>query len=178
MRRRRSGFLLILVLVSLALLVSPVASWAHSGTEWLSDEVVAPRADVPPPSDSPSSFTLRAAPPSPGLSWPLLLGAIVIAAVGWQRSRRTLALAVVLLLALFAFQDGLHSVHHLLDRSQQAKCAVAVAAAHLNATTADDGDVADVILPAPAVATEIVQPDPVALFPSPVQGRAPPIVAA
>jgi hypothetical protein len=53
-----------------------------------------------------------------------------------------------------------------------------VAAAHLNATTADDGGVADVILPAPAVATEIAQPDPVALFPSPVQGRAPPIVAA
>jgi len=86
-------------------------------------------------------------------------------------------IAIVLLLALFAFEDGIHSVHHLLDRSQ-AKCAVAVAAAHLNATSADDGGVADVILPAPAVATEIAQPDPVALFPSPVQGRAPPIVAA
>jgi len=107
----------------------------------------------------------------------VLLGAFILAAIGWPRSRRALALTIVLLLALFAFEDGIHSVHHLLDRSQ-AKCAVALAAAHLNATAADDGGVADVILPAPAVATEIAQPDPVALFPSPVQGRAPPIVAA
>jgi hypothetical protein len=38
--------------------------------------------------------------------------------------------------------------------------------------------VTDVILPAPALATEIGQSDPVALFPSPVQGRAPPIAIA
>jgi hypothetical protein len=177
MRRRRSGLLLILALVPLVLLAAPGASWAHSGTEWLSDEIVTPRVDVPPTSDSPFSFTLRAAPPSPGLSWPVLLGAFIIAAIGWQRPRRALALAVVLLLALFAFEDGIHSVHHMLDRSQ-AKCAVAVAAAHLSADTAGDGPVTAVILLAPAVATEIGQPDPVALFPSPAQGRAPPIVAA
>jgi hypothetical protein len=177
MNSRRYGLLLVLALVALGLLASPVPSSAHSGTEWLSDEIVTPQADKPSTSESPSLFTLRAAPPSPSLSWPVLLGAFVLAAIGWPRSRRTLALAVVLLLALFAFEDGIHSVHHLLDRSQ-AKCAVAMAAAHLNATTADDGGVADVILPAPAVATEIAQSDPVALFPSPVRGRAPPIVAA
>jgi hypothetical protein len=179
MRRRRSALLLILALVSFTLLASPAPSWAHSGTEWLSDEIVAPKADVPPASVGSSSFTLRAAAPSPGLSWPGLVGALIIsAALGWWRPRRTLALAVVLLLALFAFEDGVHSVHHMIDKSQQAKCAVAVAAAHLNATTANDAGVADVFLPAPAEATEIVQPDPVALFLSPVQGRAPPIVAA
>ena len=177
MHPRRCGLLLVLALVALGLLASPVPSWAHSGTEWLSDEIVTPKADTPPTSESSSLFTLRAAPPSPVLSWPVLLGAFILAAIGWPRPRRALVIAIVLLLALFAFEDGIHSVHHLLDRSQ-AKCAVAVAAAHLNATTADDGGVADVILPAPAVATEIAQPDPVALFPSPVQGRAPPIVAA
>jgi len=177
MHARRCGLLLVLALVALGLLASPVPSWAHSGTEWLSDEIVTPKADTPPTSESSSLFTLRAAPHSPGLSWPVFLGALILAAIGWPRSRRALAIAIVLLLALFAFEDGIHSVHHLLDRSQ-AKCTVAVAAAHLNATTADDGGVADVILPAPAVATEIAQPDPVALFPSPVQGRAPPIVAA
>lgn len=177
MHPRRYGLLLILALVALGLLASPVPSWAHSGTEWLSDEIVTPKADTPPTSESSSLFTLRAAPPSPGLSWPVLLGAFILVAIGRPRARRALAIAIVLLLALFAFEDGIHSVHHLLDRSQ-AKCTVAVAAAHLNATTADDGGVADVILPAPAVATEIAQPDPVALFPSPVQGRAPPIVAA
>jgi hypothetical protein len=178
MQPQRAGLLLILALVSLALLASPVPSWAHSGTEWLSDEIVTPKADAPPTSEGLASFTLRAAPPSPGLSWPVLLGAFIIAAIGWPRPRRTLALAVVLLLALFAFEDGLHSVHHLVDKSKQAKCAVAVTAAHLSATTADDGGVADVILPAPAKATEIGQSDPIALVPSPVQGRAPPIIAA
>ena len=177
MHPRRYGLLLVVALVALGLLAFPVPSWAHNGTEWLSDEIVTPKADTSPTSESSSLFTLRAAPPSPALSWPMLLGALILVAIGWPRSRRALALAIVLLLALFAFEDGIHSVHHLLDRSQ-AKCAVALAAAHLNATTADDGGVADVILPAPAVATEIAQPDPVALFPSPVHGRAPPIVAA
>src|SRR5262247_3954059 len=124
MHPRRCGLLLILALVALGLLASPVSSWAHSGTEWLSDEIVTPKADTP-TSESSSLFTLRAAPPSPGLSWPVLLGAFILVAIGRPRARRALA-----------------------------------------------------ILPAPAVATEIVQPDPVALFPSPVQGRAPPIVAA
>src|SRR5215813_10429620 len=165
MHPRRCGLLLILALAALGLLASPVSSWAHSGTEWLSDEIVTPKADTP-TSESSSLFTLRAAPPSPGLSWPVLLGAFILVAIGRPRARRALAIAIVLLLALFAFEDGIHSVHHLLDRSQ-AKCTVAVAAAHLNATAADDGGVAGVILPAPA-----------ALFPSPVQGRAPPIVAA
>jgi len=178
MRWRVPGLSLLLALVSLALLVSPVPSWAHTGSEWLSDEIVTQNAPLAATSDSPSPFTLRAAPAPPGLPWPVLLGALGIVAIGWRQPRRTLALAVVLLLAVFAFQDGLHSVHHLLNKSQRAKCAVAVAAAHLNATTADDSGVADVILPAPAVATETGQPDPVALFPSSVQGRAPPIVAA
>jgi len=178
MRWRVSGVWLLLALVSLALLCSPVPSWAHSGSEWLSDEIVTQRAPLPAASESRSSFTLSAAPEPPGLPWPVVLGVLGIAAIAWRRPRHTVALAVVLLLAVFAFQDGLHSVHHLADRSPLAKCAVAVAAAHLSATTADDGGVTDVILPVPALATEIGQPDPVALFPSPVQGRAPPIAAA
>lgn len=175
MRWRMSGLWLLLALVSLAPLVSPVPSWAHSGSEWLSDEIVTQNAPLSATSNSSSSFTLSAAPEPPGLPWPVLLGALGIVAIGWRQPRRTLALAIVLLLAVFAFQEGLHSVHHLADKSPLTKCAVALAAAHLSATSADDGGVTDVILPAPALATEIGQSDPVALFPSPVQGRAPPI---
>ena len=57
------------------------------------------------------------------------------------------------------------------------KCAVAAAAAHLNATAADDGGTVDVILPVIAVLTEVSQSDPVTSFLSPVQGRAPPTPA-
>ena len=178
MRWRMSGLWLLLALVSLAPLVSPVPSWAHSGSEWLSDEIVTQNAPLSATSNSSSSFTLTAAPEPPGLPWPVLLGALGIVAIGWPQPRRTLALAVVLLLAVFAFQEGLHSVHHLADKSPLTKCAVALAAVHLSATSADDGGVTDVILPAPALATEIGQSDPVALFPSPVQGRAPPIAIA
>src|SRR5215469_8914073 len=106
MHPRRCGLLLVLALVAFGLLASPLPSWAHSGTEWLSDEIVTPKADNPPTSESPSLVTLRAAPPSPSLSWPVLFGAFVLVAIGWPRSRRALALAVVLFLALFAFEDG------------------------------------------------------------------------
>ena len=81
---------------------------------------------------------------------------------------------MVLLLAVFAFEDGLHSVHHLLDKPQLAKCTVATAAGHLQATAVVDGGVTDVLLPAPAVAIDAGQCAPVTRFLRPSQGRAPP----
>lgn len=177
MRLLRPGLPFILALAALALLGAAAPSRAHTGSDApLSSEAVAQEADAPPVSDGiPRQFTLSAAPQTPGISWPVLLGAFVVVALGWRRPRRALVFAVVLLLAVFAFEDGLHSVHHLVDRST--KCAVAVAAAHLNATAADDGGTVDVILPVIAVLTEVSQTDPVTSFLSPVQGRAPPTPA-
>ena len=179
MSRLRPGLAVTLALVSLALLSATTPSWAHTGSAArLSDAAAAQRADAPPTSDGAlRQLTLSAAPQTPGIPWPALLGALIAVVLGWRRPRRALVLAVVLLLAVFAFEDGLHSVHHLVDRSQLNKCAVAVAAAHLNATAADDGSTVDVILPVIAVLAEVSQTDPVTSFLSPVQGRAPPTLA-
>ena len=177
MRRLWPGLPLILVLVSLALFGVAAPSWAHTGSAaQVSDASVADAARVIP--DQATTPSLRVAPQRrPGIPWPVLLGGLGIAALGWRRPRRVLVFAVVLLLAVFAFEDGLHSVHHLVDRSKLNKCAVAVAAAHLNATAADDGGTVDVVLPVIAALTEVSQTDPVTSFLSPVQGRAPPTLA-
>ena len=50
-------------------------------------------------------------------------------ALAWRRPRRAAALALVLVLAVFAFEDGLHSVHHGLDQTQASSCPVARPAA-------------------------------------------------
>jgi len=177
MRRLRPGLALILALVSLALLSAAAPSWAHTGAAArLSNAAPAQSIDASSTwGDDRRPFALSAAPEVPGLPWLALLGVILAAALGWRRPRRAVVLAVVLLLAVFAFEDGLHSVHHLVDRSKLNKCAVAVATAHLNATAVDGGGVSNVILPVIAIATDTGQPDPVARFLSPVQGRAPPI---
>ena len=179
MRRLLSGLPLILAVVSLAVLGAATPSWAHSGlAPRPSDAAAVQQADTRATTDEGSRPTsLSVAPQRPGIPWPVLLGGLAIAALGWRRPRRVLVFAVVLLLAVFAFEDGLHSVHHLVDRSQLNKCAVAVAAAHLNATAADDGATIDVVLPVIAALTEVSQTDPVSSFLSPVQGRAPPTLA-
>jgi len=176
MRLLRPGLPFILALAALALLAA-APSWAHTGSDApLAREAVAQHADAPPaPDGTPRQLTLSAAPETPGIPWPVLLGAFIVVALGWRRPRRALVFAVVLLLAVFAFEDGLHSVHHLVDRST--KCAVAVAAAHLSATAADDDSTVDVVLPVIVVLTEVSQTDPVSSFLSPVQGRAPPTLA-
>jgi len=179
MLRLRSGLVLILALAAMTVLGAVAPAWAHTGStlrliEAPPGEVVVDAAVA----STPLPLELSAAPAPPGIPWPVLLGAFVLAAAAWRRPRRALVLAVVLLLAVFAFEDGLHSVHHLLDTTKLAKCQVAVAAAHLNATAVDDAGVTDVILPAPAVATDAGQSAPATRFPSPVQGRAPPTRAA
>jgi hypothetical protein len=179
MRRLRPGLPLILTLVSLALLSAAAPSWAHTGSApRLSNAAAVQGADAPPASDGAlRQFKLSAAPETPGLPWPALLGALIAGTLGWRRPRRALVFAVVLLLAIFAFEDGLHSVHHLVDRAQLNKCAVAIATAHLTATAVDGGGTVDMVLPVIAVLTEVSQTDPVTRFLSPVQGRAPPTLA-
>jgi hypothetical protein len=179
MRRLLSGLPLILAVMWLAVLGAASPSWAHDGLALpLSDSAAVQKADTPAATEGASRpLSLSVAPQRPGIPWPLLLGGLGIAALGWRRPRRVLVFAVVLLLAVFAFEDGLHSVHHLVDRAQLNKCAVAVAAAHLNATAADDGGTVDVVLPVIAALTEVSQTDPVTSFLSPVLGRAPPTLA-
>src|SRR4029450_9801964 len=133
MRRLWPGLPLILVLVSLALFGVAAPSWAHTGSAaQVSDVSVADTTRVV-SDQAPTPFLSVAPPRQPGIPWPVLLGGLALAALGWRRPRRVLVFAVVLLLALFAFEDGLHSVHHLVDRSPLNKCAAPGAAAHPNA---------------------------------------------
>lgn len=178
MRRLLPGLPLLLAVVSLAVLGAATPSWAHNGlAPRLSDAAAVQQADARAAADGASRPITLSVTPRPGIPWPVLFGGLAIAALGWRRPRRVLVFAVVLLLAVFAFEDGLHSVHHLVDKSQLNKCAVAGAAAHLNATPADDGATVDVVLPVLAALTEVSQTDPVTSFLSPVQGRAPPTIA-
>lgn len=62
----------------------------------------------------------------------VLLGAVVAMGIA-ARHRRLLALALILIAGLLAFEGGVHSVHHLDSPGDMSRCAVAVAAAHVPA---------------------------------------------
>jgi len=160
------------LLLALAALGMPESSWAHAPIEPEVAHGFAPSPDGrdgldPRPALTPAPVVTR-------LSWwtPVVLA--MAAALAWRRPRRAVALALVLVLAVFAFESGLHSVHHGLDQTQASSCSVAMAGSHLSATAVDDRAPDDVILPVVALSTETCAPDPIARPASPEQGRAPP----
>jgi hypothetical protein len=109
-----------------------------------------------------------------GVPWSALAIVAAAVALGWWRPRRAAAFALVLLLAVFAFEDGLHSVHHGMNQTRASSCPVAAAATHLHATPVDGVAPCDVVLPVVALAVETSPSDPIAYLASPEQGRAPP----
>ena len=167
---------LLLVLAVLGMLGPRGLAWAHSPFEPGSEvaSAIVPRSDGRSQGNDLPGWALGAAPDMPGVPWSAL--AIVAAAVafGWRRPRRTAALALVLLLAVFAFEDGLHSVHHGMNQTPASSCQVAAAGAHLNATAVDSVAPCDVVLPVVALAVETSLSDPIAHLANPEQGRAPP----
>jgi len=160
----------VLLVTLLALLGAPAPTSAHS-SRTLQDASM-PSVDTAASTTHP---VVRAMPePSTIVPWLLVVGALGAALVSHRRSRRVLGLALVLLLCVFAFEDGLHSVHHGVGRAERAACAIATASAHLTLVTFDAPVVSDVILPAVAFTAERNHPAPIARFLCPVQGRAPP----
>ena len=173
---------LALVAVALALTAAPVE--AHRGP-------LAPPAstarlidDTPPGSQAASS--VGAAPAESRLAWvagpargtalwPVLVIALVAGlAVASRRPRAALALGLVLLVAVLAFESGVHSVHHLGEVGRGSACAVASTSQQLSGMEVDavrleraPGD-PGIALSAPAA------PAPRALEESPHEGRAPP----
>ena len=97
--------------------------------------------------------------------------------VKWLRARPVEALALVLILSLFAFAAALHSVHHLTYLSSATQCGIASASAHLAGTT-----VQSVAIETPVMLSEIVPraifTDPSTACLGPAQGRAPPSFTA
>lgn len=121
-------------------------------------------------------WVLSAPPAEPGLPWPALAVVVAAAALAWVRPRRTIALALVLLLAIFTFEDAVHSVHHGFDQAQASSCTVAAVGAQLSATAVDGADPCEVILAIVALATSPSITDPITRSASPDRGRAPPFV--
>jgi hypothetical protein len=82
-----------------------------------------------------------------------LLAGLVVALAGlvaapWRR--RIVAPLTVLALVTLAFEAGIHSVHHLGDKSGAAHCSVASASTHLSGTAADGPSVGVPVLVVPA----------------------------
>ncbi len=122
---------------------------------------------------APDTFLISAAPAFDGtIAW--LLGALVVtlALAGRRSPRRAAALTLAVLLAMLAFETGLHSVHHLGD--PEAGCVLAATSAHLAAVAAPTVDV----VPAPLAASESLAVAASSALPDrqfrPDEGRAPP----
>jgi peptidoglycan/LPS O-acetylase OafA/YrhL len=75
---------------------------------------------------------------------PYVMAAVALAAaLAFRRAagRRALALALVALLTVVAFEVALHSVHHVGEADDGASCPVLTATAHLSGVSAPDVDV-------------------------------------
>lgn len=116
---------------------------------------------------------LAAGAAEPSLPWALLLllGAVSVAA--FSRQRRLVAITLVAIVFLLAFETGVHSTHHLGKPDDAAQCSVAWMSAQLSV------DVVDVPVEAPALALQTIAPVPASSVLAeraiaPDAGRAPP----
>ena len=154
----------------------PVAS-AHLAARRLSaSETVAP-VPSPMPALAAPDLSWKAAPVPVPIPWHLVALLLGIAVLGARRPRRAVGLALILLLAVFAFESGVHSVHHLSDPSRAEHCGVASASQHMSGTEVAGVTVAESLPQAPH---QVLLAAPIARVRSlgPEQGRAPPLVAS
>ena len=173
----RPGLISAIVLAACVAWSAP--AWAHSAVKAAAES---PAASVPAPMAPPmAAWTAAAAAPS--VPWPAILAAAAALIVAWRRPRRALALAIVLILALFAFENGVHSVHHLNDvrhledLRSGVTCHVAAATAHLSGTPVDVATHESLVLPSHESVLVLAQPDVDTRSLSAHQGRAPPLSA-
>lgn len=89
---------------------------------------------------------------------------------------RLVVLALVGSLGIFAFADGLHSVHHLPDQDAASRCALAVASANVMGVTVDLVPFAHPPLPRLTGVEEYALVAPVRQPMWVAQNRAPPLV--
>jgi MYXO-CTERM domain-containing protein len=124
---------------------------------------------------SPVEGFLTAAPAPAGVPRKPLLALVALLMLAF-RSRRTIAALLVAWLAMFAFEAGVHSVHHLGDQNEEARCVVASGSSNLSGAVGEPVTLVATAAPGgPAVPFE-----PAALpgrFIRPDQGRAPPLLA-
>jgi hypothetical protein len=166
---------LISALVIAACVAWSAPAWAHSAFK--------AAAEAPAPSTPAPVAAWTAAAASPAVPWPAILAAAAALIVAWRRPRRALALAIVLILAVFAFETGVHSVHHLNDLRHREDlrsgltCHVAAATAHLSGTPVDVATHESLVLPSHESVVVQAQPDVDTRSLSAHLGRAPPLSA-
>jgi hypothetical protein len=181
MLRPRPLALIALSLAVIAVLAVTVPAGAHTSSPVAAEVLRTSALEV-----QPGVATAPADPVAPVGPSSLLLAAIVLAALGSlglgiegarRHPRRALVLVLGLLLAIFAFENGLHSVHHGFDPKQYGECAIAAASANLSAVSVDGVLESSVVLvvTAPTAVSDPVAP-PTRLL-EPHQGRAPPLAA-
>src|SRR5262245_38949410 len=117
-----------LVLAASVLIAGPAG--AHVGSV---ERSAFEAPDLPaPPAASPSQFLIAGE--ATGFPWPIVLIALLAAsAVAHRRSRRVVAAALTVLLAIMAVEAAVHSVHHA--STNPVACPTAAIAAHLDGTT-------------------------------------------
>ena len=176
----RRAVLVTALMLSAAMVLAAAPVQAHEGLSIVLPEPVgAPAAPVASPAQpvgSPAAPISNdvASPVAPRVGWLALLAAVAILGAASRRPRSAGPLAFALLLGIFAFERGEHSVHHLGQPVQAHECAVAAAASHTEAAT-DDGSSLLVAGPAPAGAAAEVSSPRLTLFHfSAEHGRAPP----
>ncbi len=150
---------------------------AHRGVRADVVEASAPPSLIPVAAEEPSRLAWSAAPAAPIPAWPLVAALVALGLAGARKPRRALALALVVVVSIFALESGVHSVHHLTDVDRGESCAVASASQHITGTEVDVS-VAFESLPAAR------QVAPLGMFversrvTGPVRGRAPPAFSA
>ena len=166
-------------MLSAAMVLAAAPVQAHEGLSIvLPAPVVAPAAPVvspAPPVSAPAVPTSESsALPASSFGWLALLAAVAILAAASRRPRSAGAFAFALLLGIFAFERGEHSVHHLGQAVQAHECAVAAAASHTEGAD-DHGSSLLVAELAPAgAAAEVSSPRLTPFYFSAEHGRAPP----
>ncbi|HWO03901.1 MAG TPA: hypothetical protein VNQ54_03875 [Methylomirabilota bacterium] len=168
---RGARTLVSLSLLALAILAGPAPALAHGAA--------APVLDL---HHHPIAHSSGVALPPWALLTGVLLGiglALLAGLVAWRRADpsargRAVALALSLLLTVFAVEAAVHSVHHLADRAAAADCSVLASSQHLAWGAADPVDTGRPQLDVTAAPLRRSEEAPRGPLHRPVQGRAPP----
>lgn len=128
---QRPGRVAILLLAMLAVLpmISPARAHQVQPATTPTPAVAEIADPIGPPKPAPAPGVPAPQSPDRELSAIVLTSLLILLTV-IARRRRPVALALVLIALVFAFESGVHSVHHLGSPSEAAHCAVAVATTH------------------------------------------------
>jgi hypothetical protein len=176
---RRSVLTTLLLLGAVAVLGVVAPARAHVAERASIDTSVAivdlDAERVAPASPAPVGSVVTAARTSSAVSWlPLLI--LTTSLIAGCRSRRRVAGLLIALLAVLAFEVGLHSVHHLGEPPEAARCVVETVSSNLSGAA---GEPMSVVAPASTadLAPHLDSLAPPRHLPRPDRGRGPPVLA-